>query len=142
MLHHYGVTDESRTHTVQNHNLRHYHYATVTIVWSRGWDSNSRSPAPKAGALSRTKLHRECMVLCEGLEPSSPDYKTGILAFEITEQIWQGHLESNQEWRNQNPWLYRLTIPQLIGSEGGNRTPTNGFGDRRTAIILPRNCWS
>jgi hypothetical protein len=26
--------------------------------WSRGWDSNSRSPAPKAGALSRTKLHR------------------------------------------------------------------------------------
>ena len=78
-------------------------------------------------------------MLCEGLEPSSPDYKTGILAFEITEQIWQGHLESNQEWRNQNPWLYRLTIPQLIGSEGGNRTPTNGFGDRRTAIILPRN---
>ena len=27
------MTDESRTHTVQNHNLRHYHYATVTIVW-------------------------------------------------------------------------------------------------------------
>jgi hypothetical protein len=25
------------------------------------------------------------------------------------------------------------------GSGGGNRTPTNGFGDRRTAIILHRN---
>ena len=29
------------------------------IFWSRKWDSNSRSPAPKAGALSRTKLHRD-----------------------------------------------------------------------------------
>ena len=27
--------------------------------------------------------------------------------------------------------------PVELGSEGGNRTPTNGFGDRRTAIILP-----
>ena len=26
------------------------------------------------------------------------------------------------------------------GSGGGNRTPTNGFGDRRTAIILRRSC--
>ncbi len=29
--------------------------------------------------------------------------------------------------------------PQILGSGGGNRTPTNGFGDRRTAIILHRN---
>ena len=28
----------------------------------------------------------------------------------------------------------------MYGSGGGNRTPTNGFGDRRTAIILHRNC--
>ena len=33
-----------------------------------------------------------------------------------------------------------ITTSPLFGSEGGNRTPTNGFGDRRTAIILPRNC--
>ena len=32
-----------------------------------------------------------------------------------------------------------IPIPQTIGSGGGNRTPTNGFGDRRTAIILHRN---
>jgi hypothetical protein len=29
--------------------------------------------------------------------------------------------------------------PRTIGSGGENRTPTNGFGDRRTAIILHRN---
>ena len=27
--------------------------------------------------------------------------------------------------------------PQIHGDQGGNRTPTNGFGDHRTAIILP-----
>ena len=37
---------------------------------------------------------------------------------------------------------YRFIIDSLkvkVGSGGGNRTPTNGFGDRRTAIILLRN---
>ena len=29
--------------------------------------------------------------------------------------------------------------PQTLGTGGGNRTPTNGFGDRRTAIILHRH---
>ena len=62
------------------------------------------------------------MVLCEGLEPSSPDYKTGILAFEITEQIWQGHLESNQEQWNQNLLCYHYTIPQQFGAVDGDRT--------------------
>ena len=28
------------------------------------------------------------LVLRDGLEPPSPDYKTGILAFEITEHNW------------------------------------------------------
>ena len=28
----------------------------------------------------------------------------------------------------------------MIGDQGGNRTPTNGFGDHRTAIILPGHC--
>ena len=32
-----------------------------------------------------------------------------------------------------------IPIPQILGDQGGNRTPTNGFGDRRTAIILHRN---
>jgi hypothetical protein len=31
------------------------------------------------------------------------------------------------------------TLRPILGSGGGNRTPTNGFGDRRTAIILHRN---
>ena len=31
------------------------------------------------------------------------------------------------------------TVQIMFGSGGGNRTPTNGFGDRRTAIILHRN---
>ena len=30
-----------------------------------------------------------------------------------------------------------IPIPQILGDQGGNRTPTNGFGDHRTAIILP-----
>ena len=37
---------------------------------------------------------------------------------------------------------YRFITDSLkvkVGSGGGNRTPTNGFGDRRTAIILLRN---
>ena len=35
--------------------------------------------------------------------------------------------------------LYQLSYITKSGSGGGNRTPTNGFGDRRTAIILHRN---
>jgi hypothetical protein len=31
------------------------------------------------------------LVLQEGLEPSSPDYKTGILAFEILEHLFGSH---------------------------------------------------
>ena len=27
--------------------------------------------------------------------------------------------------------------PRILGDQGGNRTPTSGFGDHRTAIILP-----
>ena len=38
----FGVTDESRTHTVRNHNPGHYHYATVTIDWHRVMESNHR----------------------------------------------------------------------------------------------------
>ena len=30
-----------------------------------------------------------------------------------------------------------IPIPRILGDQGGNRTPTSGFGDRRTAIILP-----
>ena len=40
----FGVTEESRTPTEQNHNLWHYHYATVTIVWHHQKDSNLRLP--------------------------------------------------------------------------------------------------
>ena len=39
-------------------------FEPYTLNWSRRWDSNSRSPAPKAGALSRTKLHRVYTSLC------------------------------------------------------------------------------
>ena len=35
--------------------------------------------------------------------------------------------------------LYQLSYITKSGSGGGNRTPTNGFGDRRTTIILHRN---
>ena len=30
-----------------------------------------------------------------------------------------------------------IPIPRILGDQGGNRTPTSGFGDHRTAIILP-----
>ncbi len=39
------------------------------LNWSGKWDSNSRSPAPKAGALNQTKLHPEILVHPEGFEP-------------------------------------------------------------------------
>ena len=108
-------------------------------LFGLGWEIRTPDILVPNQAVYQADLIRVCVVLCEGLEPSSPDYKTGILAFEITEQIWQGHLESNQEWRNQNPWLYRLTIPQLIGVQGGTRTPTNSFGDCYAAITPPRH---
>ena len=47
-------------------------------------------------------------------------------------------LEPTIEYHMKVPHWPLCYITQ-IGSEGGNRTPTNGFGDRRTAIILPRN---
>ncbi len=37
--------------------------------WSGKWDSNSRSPAPKAGALSQTKLHPEILPLKNNITP-------------------------------------------------------------------------
>ena len=41
----------------------------------------------EASDLTIKRTTHKNLVLRDGLEPPSPDYKTGILAFEITEQI-------------------------------------------------------
>jgi hypothetical protein len=57
------------------------------INWSGLQASNLHLSAWKAKRIPLTT--RINLVLRDGLEPPSPDYKTGILAFEITEQIKQ-----------------------------------------------------
>ena len=54
---------------------------------------------------------------------------------------WSTRSDLNRRTRDlQSPPLgHSGTCALLFGSGGGNRTPTNGFGDRRTAIILHRN---
>lgn len=52
--------------------------------WRRGRESNPPKSDRQSGALPR-ELPRHNLELRHGLEPRSPDYKTGILAFELAE---------------------------------------------------------
>ena len=46
--------------------------------WSGKWDSNSRSPAPKAGALSQTKLHPEKFGATRRIRTSHPCVRSTV----------------------------------------------------------------
>ena len=48
------------------------------LNWSGKWDSNSRSPAPKAGALSQTKLHPEKFGATRRIRTSHPNVRSVV----------------------------------------------------------------